>query len=50
MTDKREPGSDDQMGDDRLAEIQRRQDLEDARWVEEQRKVEAQPDTEESES
>jgi hypothetical protein len=47
MTEQRDPGNDDQMGPERMKHIRDRQDLEDARWVEEQRKVEAQPTTEE---
>jgi hypothetical protein len=51
MTDQqREPGSDEQMGPERLKTIQDRQDLEDARWIEEQRKVETQPTTDEEQN
>jgi hypothetical protein len=41
MTD--EPGNDEQMGPERLAEIERRLDLEAAEVVEEERRTEAAP-------
>jgi hypothetical protein len=44
-TDPRDPGSDEQMGPERLDEIQHKLDLEEADMVEEERRTAAAPTT-----